>query len=258
METAVFDTKPLLRPAQVEEAKNEIRAAEAKLDSKYIEDKGTVRKQLGRLRATLETQLPRPPETPDEEGRMVARSNELLSQWRQGMPSQEEMRKCPPGARDKHVAWERRNKLAILEWKNLQLRLKPGETEAANIERHRPTGSSLSMDNAYIAGQQFHLPPTMNGLPAAFSEAQLAVLALIAPDIRERLATLSNADRRSVKDLVEAAKNEGIGLAKDPVLSAAGHAGAKKKREMSQTQKDALARGRATAAANKAAKAPKE
>jgi hypothetical protein len=251
METAVFDTKPLLRPAQVEEAKNEIRAAEAKLDSKYIEDKGTVRKQLQRMRVTLESQLPQTPANPTEEGLMVARSRTLLDQIIQGMPSQEEMRKAPPGAVDKHVAWEKRNKLAIIEWKNLQLRLKPGEQEAANLERHRPTGSSLSMDNAYIAGQQFHLPPTMNGLPAAFSEQQLAVLALIAPDIRERLATLDNAQRASVKELVQTA--QGIGLAKNAVLSDAGKAGMKKKREMSQSQKDALARGRATAKANRAA-----
>jgi hypothetical protein len=36
------------------------------------------------------------------------------------MPSQEEMRKAPPGAVDKHMGWEKRNKPKIAEWKNLR------------------------------------------------------------------------------------------------------------------------------------------
>jgi hypothetical protein len=259
METAVFDTKPLLRPHQVEEAKSEIKACEEKLRSPHIEDKGEAAKQLRRLSAQYEQQVPRPPETTDEEGRMVARSRALLSKILVGMPSQEEMRKAPPGAVDKHMSWEKRNKAAIVEWKNLQLRLTHAkEPEAANLERHRPTSSSLSMDNAHIPGKDFHLPPTMSGLPAAFSDEQLAILELISPGLREQLATLNNADRRTVKDLVEAAKGEGIGLAaKDPVLSEAGKAGMKKKREMSKAQLDNLAAGRTAAKAARDAKKAK-
>ena len=36
METQVFDTKPLLRPQQVEEMKAEVASAEAKLDRKSV------------------------------------------------------------------------------------------------------------------------------------------------------------------------------------------------------------------------------
>jgi hypothetical protein len=257
MEAAAFDTKPLLRPHQVEEAKSEIKASQEKLASQHIEDKAEVAKQLRRLQHSLETQMPRPPETPDEEGRMARRSEQLLAEILPGMPSQEEMRKAPPGAVDKHTAWEKRNKLKILEWKNLQLRLKPGEAEAANLERHRPKDSTLNMDNAYVPGKQFYLPPTMDGLGVAFNDEQLALLRQLNPAVAEMIGVLSNAQRLTVKDLI--AKAQGVGLADEspvnPVLSAAGKAGAeKKKRVMSDKQKAALAVGRANAKAAKAAK----
>ena len=141
METQVFDTKPLLRPHQVQEAKDEIKSAEEKLKSPHIEDKGEVAKQLRRMSKAFAEQAPQAPINGEEEGRMVARSKSLLSDILVGMPSQEEMRKAPPGAVDKHMKWEKANKLKILEWKNLQLRLTHGEeSEAAVLERHRPSG----------------------------------------------------------------------------------------------------------------------
>jgi hypothetical protein len=252
META-FDTTPLMRPHQVEETNSEIAACEAKLAT--AEDKGVVLQQLRRLKRSVETQAPRPPATGEEEGRMVRRSGELLDAILVGMPSQEEMRKAPPGAVDKHVGWERRNKLKILEWKNLQLRLKPGEAEAANLERHRPVTSSMNMDNAHIPGQQFYLPPLMTGLPVTFNAEQIALVRLLNPQLADMLGTLDNTQRADVKSLVETAKGEGLGLAEpDPVRSEAGKRGAEKKRVMGEAQKAALARGRATAAANKAAR----
>lgn len=246
----MFDTKPLLRPRQIEDTRAEISAAEEKLRSPHIEDKAEVAKQLRRLQQTFESQVPRPPETSDEEGRMTSRSKALLDQILVGMPSQEEMRKAPPGAVDKHTKWERRNKPAIMEWKNLQLRLTHGqEPEAANLERHRPTGSSLNMDNAYIPGKQYYMPPVDAALPVMFSAEQLAILEKLNPAIREQLATLDNTQRASVKDLVNTAKS---------AASIAGKKGAeKKKRIMSQQQKDALAKGRAEAKAKREAnKAP--
>jgi len=42
----VFDTKPLLRPTQVESAKDEIKNLEAKLQNKHIEDKAEVQREV--------------------------------------------------------------------------------------------------------------------------------------------------------------------------------------------------------------------
>ena len=201
MEATTFDTKPLLRPHQVEEAEAHVRSAEAKLSNPRIEDKGEARNQLIRSRKSLEEQRPRPPATSEEEGRMVARSGELLSRILAGMPSQEEMRKAPPGAVDKHMGWEKRNKPAIMEWKNLQLRLRPGEREAANLERHRPVGSTLSMDNAFIQGRNIIIPDAV-GVTVVFSDAELGQLDALKPGLRESVGAMTNEQRQVVKDML--------------------------------------------------------
>lgn len=208
METQ-FSTKNLLRPDQVQRAKDEIKSLEAKLTNKHIEDKGEVQRQLGRARRDFNGQVPLPPENPEEEDRMVKRAKHLVSEFTQGMPSQEEMRKAPPGAVDKHMAWEKRNKKAIAEYKHIMLRLTAGsgDLNAANIEKHRPVASSLSMDNAHIPGKQIYLPDSTTGLGVTFTAEQLAVLEQVSPEIRAQLASLDNATRAKVKDVVE-----GIGL----------------------------------------------
>lgn len=199
--TTQFDTKPLLRPAQLEEMQNQVKIAEAKLSNPAILDKGEARKQLIRNRQTLESQTPRPPVDAAEEGKMVARSKQLLNEVLAGMPSQEEMRKAPPGAVDKHMGWEKRNKSKILEWKNLQLRLRPGEREAANLERHRPVGSTLSMDNSYIQGQQFHIPENV-GATVTFSDGELEQLRALKPGLAETVGSMTNEQRAVVKDML--------------------------------------------------------
>lgn len=251
METTEFSTKPLLRPAQLEEMQSQVKTAEAKLSNPAILDKGEARKQLQRTKATLESQTPRPPVDAVEEGRMVSRQKHLLDQILVGMPSQEEMRKAPPGAVDKHMAWEKRNKPKILEWKNLQLRLKPGEREAANLERHRPSASTLNMDNAYIQGKQIHIPDGV-GNTVTFNDAQINALRLVSPQLADALSLMSNQERGQVKDAIA-----GIGLAEEPsAASIAGKRGVEKrearKRTLSPEHKAAMQAGR-EAKAKKAA-----
>lgn len=234
MNQPMFDTKPLLRPAQLADAKNELKSLEARLNSPHIEDKGEVARQLRRVSKTVAEQTPVPPASAEEEGKMTSRSEQLLSEILQGMPSQEEMRKAPPGAVDKHMRWERANKQKILEWKNLQLRLTHGEdAEAANLEKHRPVGSTLNMDNAFIPGKQFFMPATI-GPAVVFSDAQIAYLRSLNPALADMIGTMSNEQRAQVKQVVE-----GIGLsAPEPSpASIAGKRGAAKKRQMREAEK---------------------
>ena len=260
MQTTQFDTKPLLRPRQVEEVKAEIKAAEDKLKSPYIEDKGEVVKQLRRVRQNFEQQAPRPPANGDEEGRMVARSNELLAEIVPAMCSQEEMRKAPPGAVDKFMMGEGSShmKAKILEWKNLQLRLKPGENEAANLERYRPKDSSLNMDNPYIPGKMFFMPPIGAARPVAFTDEQIALLRQLDPKLADMLGTLPNEVRAEVKELVTG----GIGLSDEArqAASIAGKRGVekreatkKKRAPMSDELKAKMKAGREAYLANKKA-----
>ena len=252
METqTVFPTKSLLRPDQVNSAKDEIKALESKLQNKHIEDKAEVSRQLRRAKKDFETQLPQPPANGEEEDRMVKRAKQLLSEITVGMCSQEEMRKAPAGAVDKHRAWEARNKPKIMEWKHIMLRMTAGsgDRDAANLEKHRPRASSLNMDSAQIPGKQFYMPET-TGPAVTFSDAQIEALRAVDPDLAERLSTLSNPQRQVVKDIV----GDGIGLAFTTKASQDGKKGAEKKRQMNKAQLEALARGRATAKANRDAK----
>jgi len=201
METQAFDTKPLLRPAQLDEMRNQVKIAEAKLTNPAIQDKGEARKQLLRARATLESQTPRPPVDTTEEGRMAAREKQLRDEVLAGMPSQEEMRKAPPGAVDKHMGWEKRNKAKILEWKNLRLRLMPGEREAANLERYRPVASSLSMDNAVVQGKAIYIPENV-GSTVTFSDEEIAHLKDLKPGLAETVALMTNDQRQVVKEML--------------------------------------------------------
>ena len=255
----VPNDRSLLAPRQVEDYKGEIASLEEQLKSPHIEDKAEVRTKLIRMRRSFEQQVPHAPENAVVEDQLVKRGRQLLSEIVQGMPSQEEMRKAPPGAVDKHRAWEARNKARIVEWKNIQRRLfaGSGDNERANLERYRPKDSTLSMDNAYIPGKQYHLPPEGAGMPVTFSDEQLSVLRGIDPEIAEMVGSMNNRQRAEVKDAIG-----GIGLADKPVLtqdkqaaSEAGKRGMAKKREVSQAQREALARGRATAAANREKKA---
>lgn len=246
----VFDTKPLLRPEQVVTATEEVKSLEAKLVNPLIQDKGEVQRQLVRARKALVDQTPVAPAA-EEEGSMVRREKELLSKILEGMPSQEEMRKAPPGAVDKHMRWEKANKLRILEWKNIKLRLNAGSSDKdiANLEVHRPKTSTLNMDNAQIPGKQFFMPET-TGPAVTFSDEQLALLRQVSPALADTIGMMTNAQRQQVRDAVE-----GIGLA-NVKASADGKRGVekreKRKRVLSEAHKAALKAGR-EAKAKKAA-----
>lgn len=233
MQTQQFDTKPWLRPQQVKEAESEIKQAEAKLKNPHIEDKAEVAKQLRRMRTSFEQQVPRPPANADEEGAMVRRSKELLAEIIPAMCSQEEMRKSPPGAVDKYMNGENSPaiKTKIVEWQKLQGRLKPGEREAANLERYRPKESTLNMDNAFIPGKMFFMPPAGAARAVSFSDEQIALLRQLDPKLADMLGTLPNEARAEVKALVTG----GIGLS-DEYRKAASEAGKRgvEKREASK------------------------
>lgn len=202
MQATAFDTKPLLRPKQVEDLKSEIASAEAKMGDKNIQDKGEARKQWMRLKKNLDDQAPRPPQSGKEEGDLVKREKSLLDEILEGMPSQEEMRKAPPGAVDKHVGWERRNKPKILEWKNIRLRLRPGEAEAANLERYRPRDSTLNMDNAYVQGKSINIPEAV-GVTVTFNETELQQIKAKAPEIADMLGLMTNEQRAKAKEMLK-------------------------------------------------------
>jgi hypothetical protein len=106
-----------------------------------------------------------------------------------------EERACPPGAPDIHLAHETRNKRAILAWKNIQLRLRPGESEAANLERHRPKTSRLNLDNAVVQRAMMFNVENVESVTVVFTDEELIGLQALDPDEHARVALMSNAER---------------------------------------------------------------
>ena len=240
--TTLESIKPLLRPDQAAEAQKDIRNAEAKLESPHIEDKREARNQLIRLRKTATEQFPKPPESAEQEGQMQSRSQALLDHIvSDGMLSQAEMRACPPGAPDQHLSWERRNKAAILEWKNLQLRLKPGEREAANLERHRPTAGRLNLDNSVVERKVLFNVENVTGATVTFTDEELIALQAISPDDRARVPSMSNEERQVWKKMVVLMMEKG---APEPVVAAPNTesliVAPKQKYQMTQEHKDKM------------------
>ena len=212
IESLSYDTKPLLRPRQVDEAQNEIKILNEQLVNPMVQDKNSVAKQLGNITKNYNAQVPNAPkEGSIEESRMVARSNYLLEQIIPVMNSQEEMRKCPPGSVDKFRKGENgpRIKPMIAEWKNLQLRLHPGDAEAANLERHRPKTSTLNMDNSTVRTTTYFMSDA-NTRAVTFTTEQLELIKLIAPDIAAKLATMPNEIRAQIKDVLEGSHDGGM------------------------------------------------
>lgn len=195
-----LDTKPLLRPTQLADAKQELATLEKKLNNPLIQDKGEVAKQIRRLDASLNAQTPKPfvGAEKDAAAKMEA---ELREKILQGMPSHEEMRKAPPGALEKHQAWEAKHKKNLLIWKNLRLRLNAGSSDnsVANFEMFRPRTNSLNMDNAQIPGAQYFLPPPGVAPTVTFNDEEITFLKDVSPKLADKLALLSNEDRAEVK-----------------------------------------------------------
>jgi len=156
-----MDTPNLLRPNQIEELKDEEYALKRKLQMADVMpvDRGAVQGQLRRVQRHLEVQSPKDVEGKEKDD-LIKETDTLLTKILEGMPSQEEMRKNPPGAVDKHRKWEKRNKAAIVRWKNNILTINKGteDTDIANLEKYRPRASTLNMDNAQIPGTDYFFP----------------------------------------------------------------------------------------------------
>lgn len=204
-------TAPLLKQNQIEEMVGERERLSATLKApphlrNAIQDAGTMMATLKRLERSLERDTPRQYQGSGVDA-AIKREKELREKFTQGMPTREEMRRNPPGALEKHMQWEARNKADISEWKNIRRRLLASgamsedlsDSSVANIERYRPAGGAgeLSMDGAQIPKTTtYH---GLGGRSSVFSEDDLAKLEMYAPKLKAALALLSAEERDEVK-----------------------------------------------------------
>lgn len=208
--------KPLLRPRQTEELKEDAKRLREILSApphiaNRVEDRGQLTRNLRAAEKDLATQAPKP-YVEAELDLATKRSDELRNEMLVGMPTQEEMRRNPPGAVDKHRLWEKRNKPRLSEWKNIQLRLHqsgfgelPDSTDLANFERYRPSGGSqqLNMDNAQITGATQFGPKPGAGPATVLSDGERDTLREMDPELAGQVALMTNEQRAKVKSFIQ-------------------------------------------------------
>ena len=207
-------TKPLLRPNQVEDLVEEKRRLEGMLDPHNPFSKGiniaSTKKQLHNTNRMLAEQSPMPYENVDLDNARK-RSEELLENIKQGMPTSREMRRLVPGSVDKHRGWMQRAKDKVLEWKNIQLRLHASNVDLgllsdsgdiANLERHRPQGGAneLPMANAVVPDKQFFNLGNVGTV--VFSDQELRQIKELFPDVYTKVAILDNDQREQLKQML--------------------------------------------------------
>lgn len=207
-------TAPLLKQSQVEDMESERDRLSGTLNAppylrNAIQDRGSLYATLKRIEASLNRDAPRAYDT-ESKDKAVAREKELREAIAADMCTQAEMRRAPPGAVDKHLAFEKKHKANIAEWQNIRRRLLASgdlpenlsERSASNIEMFRPAGGSgeMNMDNAQVPqARSFH---GLGGRSTPFSDEELAVLKILAPSIYNRLALLSAEDRDELRGAI--------------------------------------------------------
>lgn len=210
-------TENVLHPRQTAELKEtKARLAGMLSAPPYIRDQladggANVQKQI----RDIDNMLKQAPEPipPDEIDAAVKTEKLLREKWLEGMPTQAEMRRNPPGAVDKNMSWQKKTKTAVAQWKRLRRQLHASgisehhladEGDVSNIELYRPRGGSgeMGMDNAQIAGKDFHLPPPGAGPVVIMSDKDADVLRETNPELLAAMATLSNDQRGEVLEMV--------------------------------------------------------
>jgi hypothetical protein len=211
------DTTNLFRPNQVQEAREELRRLNETLQAPShirgkISDPREMSKRAKRLAEDIQKYEPRAYPVSEKDA-ATREFRELTEQIAAGMPSSEEMRRNPPGAVEKHMAWEKRAKQKIARWKHVGLRLEvggdvpadlavPGASINIEVLRQHRSNRDLSMDGAQIPkGTDYHFGADPVGA-VVFSEDELAVLREIAPAVAGSLGVLGNDARAEIKAMV--------------------------------------------------------
>ena len=96
----------LLRHPQRQQLQDDIAQSENMLPRANPDDQAVMRKTITRSRKQLESQSPEPL-TGKEKDTLAALEKKLRNRITHNMPTEEVMRKNPPGAVDWHVKWEK-------------------------------------------------------------------------------------------------------------------------------------------------------
>ena len=205
-------TAPFLKLSQIEEMAQEKQRLDSMMKapphiSNQVQDRAQVYTTLKKIDKSLASDTATP-YTGEQLDKAVAREKELREKFTAKMPTAAEMRRNPPGAVDKQLAFEEQCGKDVAEWKNIRRRLyvsgvlpsNVSERSMSNIELFRPVGGSgeLPMDGAQIPQTKTFYG--LGGRSTPFKEDELAVLKLLAPSVYEKLALMSADERDAVKE----------------------------------------------------------
>ena len=225
-------TKNVLHPRQVVEMREVKAQQEAMLTGpahirSQITDPQALANSIRHLDDVLAKEAPQPiPAARMDEAVKLEAS--LREAWLDGMPTQAEMRRNPPGAVDLNRAWDKRAKISVLTWKHIRRRLHASgisdfgladEADVSNIEKFRPRSrpGELGLSPAQIEGKVIALPPAGSGQAVVFSDEDLAALKGVDPEIAAAVGLLPNVARRQILDIIRGngpppKDQEGFGL----------------------------------------------
>ena len=132
---------------------------EEQLKNPLVTDTPSVRKNLKRVEKVLEEQTA-PLLLGPALDKVVRREKELRESIVPNMLSQAEMRQAPPGSVGREMAFLKKFKPDILEWKNCRrtIHRDSDDPDIANLERYRPVVSRGNLDNAVIPGKTIDFP----------------------------------------------------------------------------------------------------
>ncbi|MHC4646317.1 MAG: hypothetical protein ACYTBJ_12520 [Planctomycetota bacterium] len=131
------------------------------LNNPLVQDMPMIRRNLQRVERDIETQAPPDlshPSKGPELDKVVRREKELREEIVPNMLSQAEMRQAPPGSVGREMAFQKRYKHKIIEWKNCRrtIHRDSEDPDVANLECFRPTVPKGNLDNAFIPGKNFN------------------------------------------------------------------------------------------------------
>lgn len=212
-----FDTTNLLRPNQLEDAKDEMVRLDEMVNAPQhirnrISDMPELRRRFKNLKTEMDKATPRA-FAPTERDAAIREFAALTDRIRIGMPSSEEMRRNPPGAVGKNREWQQRTKKDVARYKHLALRLQAGgdlplhikrSGDCANIELLRPltTSQQLAMDGAQIPKRtDFHFGEDIANT-TVFSDNDIDLVNAIDPEIAAALSVMSQEQREQIKRII--------------------------------------------------------
>lgn len=152
-----------LRPNQVDQIENEKSVILRTLQGREVQDRGNLNAHIQRIDKQLEKQAP-PDLTGEQRDQAVKENREIEARLQPLMPSDEEMRRNPPGVVGRHKKFDKASKSKkyfkegdIFRWKNNRLALHKGDDDPdlANFETMRPLHNTGSMAGAQIPGTRF-------------------------------------------------------------------------------------------------------